>query len=144
MALRRLSRIEIGVREDALDATRAFHRDFGLHEIAAGRFATAEGGDALGRTSASLAKLGVECERDGDSLRTREPLTGARVALEKPRPTRLSHVATTSTDPEATRRFFVEGLGFRVSEEIPGFGAAFLRCSTDHHNVLVQPGPRGA
>lgn len=90
MALRRLSRIEIGVREDALDATRAFHRDFGLHEIAAGRFATAEGGDALGRTSASLAKLGVECERDGDSLRTREPLTGARVALEKPRPTRLS------------------------------------------------------
>jgi catechol-2,3-dioxygenase len=50
-------------------------------------------------------------------------------------------VVTTSTAPAASRRFFVEGLGFRVSDEVPAFGASFLRCSNDHHNVLVQPGP---
>jgi len=65
----------------------------------------------------------------------------AAVASEKPRPRKLSHVVTASTDPAATRRFFVNGLGFRVSDEVGGVGAAFLRCSTDHHNLLVQPGP---
>jgi catechol 2,3-dioxygenase-like lactoylglutathione lyase family enzyme len=71
-------------------------------------------------------------------LNARSP---AAVAVETPRPRRLSHVVTTSTDAAATRRFFVEGLGFRVSDELAGLGAAFLRCSTDHHNLLVQPGP---
>lgn len=60
---------------------------------------------------------------------------------ETPRPRRLSHAVTTSTDAAATRRFFLEGLGFQVSDEIPAFGACFMRCSTDHHNLLIQPGP---
>ncbi len=199
MSLHRLSRIEIGVPPRAIDATRAFYRDFGLEESAPGRFATADGGeqlaigsaerrqllaldigvddaDDLGRAGASLAKLGIASEREVDSLRAREPQTGMRVALRveprvvqksapqlatngpgrvarfnarsaaalaagTPRPRRLSHVVTTSDDPAATRRFFVDGLGFRVSDEIPAIGAAFLRCSTDHHNLLVQPGP---
>jgi len=200
MALHRLSRIEIGVPAPALDATRAFYREFGLTEVAPGRFATSDGGeqlaiataerrslraltvgvddpDDLGRAAAALAKLGVAAQRDGAVLRSTDPVTEIRVtlaveprlaqkgvpplatngpgrtarlnarspaavpAVEKPRPHKLSHVVTTSTDPIASRRFFVEGLGFRVSDEIPSFGAAFMRCSTDHHNVLVQPGP---
>lgn len=60
---------------------------------------------------------------------------------ETPRPRKLSHVVTTSSDPDASRRFFTEGLGFQVSDEIPAFGASFMRCSTDHHNLLVQHGP---
>jgi catechol 2,3-dioxygenase-like lactoylglutathione lyase family enzyme len=56
------------------------------------------------------------------------------------RPRKLGHAVLGSTDPEATRRFFVEGLGFKVSDEITGQGA-FLRCSTDHHNVLVVRAP---
>lgn len=60
---------------------------------------------------------------------------------EAPRPRRLSHAVTTSVDPAATRRFFSEGLGFQVSDEIPAFGACFMRCSTDHHNLLIQQGP---
>jgi catechol 2,3-dioxygenase-like lactoylglutathione lyase family enzyme len=56
-------------------------------------------------------------------------------------PRRLSHVVITSSDVAASRRFFCEGIGFRVSDEVAGIGAAFLRCSTDHHNLLVQPGP---
>ena len=199
MALHRLSRIEIGMPESALLATAAFYRDFGLAEIASGRFATTDGGeqlrfsaaqrrtllaltvgvddaDDLGRAAASLAKLGVASERAGATLRAQEPVTQVRVTLaieprsvqmpapqlatngpgrslrlnarstaavasEKPRPRKLSHVVTASTDPAATRRFFVDGLGFRVSDEVGGMGAAFLRCSSDHHNLLVQPGP---
>ncbi|MGW8951923.1 VOC family protein [Streptomyces sp. NPDC055709] len=52
---------------------------------------------------------------------------------------RLGHVVLGSTDQEASQRFFTEGLGFKVSDQVPG--AAFLRCSTDHHNVLVQQAP---
>jgi catechol 2,3-dioxygenase-like lactoylglutathione lyase family enzyme len=57
------------------------------------------------------------------------------------RPRRLSHVVVASPDAAASQRFFVEGLGFRVSDAVPALGASFLRCSTDHHNLLVQPGP---
>jgi len=56
------------------------------------------------------------------------------------RPRKLGHVVVGSTEPEVTQRYFTDGLGFLVSDEIPGI-AAFLRCSTDHHNVLVQGAP---
>jgi catechol-2,3-dioxygenase len=46
-----------------------------------------------------------------------------------------------SPDAPASRRFFVDAVGFRVSDEVPGLGASFLRCSTDHHNLLVQAAP---
>jgi len=56
------------------------------------------------------------------------------------RPRKLGHVVVGSTDQPASERFFTEGIGFKVSDRIPGL-AAFLRCSTDHHNVLVQAAP---
>ncbi|HEX4362121.1 MAG TPA: VOC family protein [Pseudonocardia sp.] len=56
------------------------------------------------------------------------------------RPRKLGHVVIGSVDREATQRFFVDGLGFKISDEVPGL-ASFLRCSTDHHNVLVQAAP---
>jgi len=37
-----------------------------------------------------------------------------------------------STDTEGSQRFFTEGLGFKVSDNVPGI-ASFLRCSSDHH-----------
>ena len=40
----------------------------------------------------------------------------------------------------ATTGFFTDGLGFAVSDTIPGIGS-FMRCSTDHHNLLVQTAP---
>jgi catechol 2,3-dioxygenase-like lactoylglutathione lyase family enzyme len=64
-------------------------------------------------------------------------VVGGRLAL----PRRLSHVVLGSPDAAASRRFFVEAIGFRVSDEVPAMGASFLRCSTDHHNLLVQSGP---
>jgi catechol 2,3-dioxygenase-like lactoylglutathione lyase family enzyme len=56
------------------------------------------------------------------------------------RPRKLGHAVLGTTDFEATKGFFVDGLGFKVSDLIDGAGA-FLRCSTDHHNVLVLRAP---
>jgi catechol 2,3-dioxygenase-like lactoylglutathione lyase family enzyme len=56
------------------------------------------------------------------------------------RPRRLGHVVVGSLDEEASERFFTEGLGFKASDRLPGM-ASFLRCSTDHHNLLVQRAP---
>ena len=56
------------------------------------------------------------------------------------RPRKLGHVVFGSTDLDASQRFFIDGIGFKVSDSLPGIGA-FLRCSTDHHNLLVQAAP---
>jgi catechol 2,3-dioxygenase-like lactoylglutathione lyase family enzyme len=56
------------------------------------------------------------------------------------RPRKLGHVVIGSTDQVATQRFFTEGLGLKISDVIPSI-AAFMRCSTDHHNILVQQAP---
>ena len=55
-------------------------------------------------------------------------------------PRKLGHVLLASADYRATRRFFLEGVGLKLSDEIKD-GGAFLRCSTDHHNVFVLNSP---
>lgn len=59
---------------------------------------------------------------------------------ERVRPRKLGHVVMGSTDQPGSQRFFAEGLGFKISDTVPGL-ASFMRCSTDHHNVLVQQAP---
>jgi hypothetical protein len=56
------------------------------------------------------------------------------------RPRKLGHVVIGSTDFDATTAFFRDGLGLPASDYIKDAGA-FLRCSTDHHNVLVLRAP---
>ncbi|MBC2640895.1 MULTISPECIES: VOC family protein [unclassified Rhodococcus (in: high G+C Gram-positive bacteria)] len=56
------------------------------------------------------------------------------------RPRKLGHAVIGSTDLEATMKFFTDGLGFKVSDYM-GDKAAFLRCSVEHHNVLVMAAP---
>lgn len=56
------------------------------------------------------------------------------------RPRKLGHVVIGSVDQQATQRFFTDGIGLKVSDLVPGV-AAFMRCSTDHHNVLVSSAP---
>jgi catechol 2,3-dioxygenase-like lactoylglutathione lyase family enzyme len=56
------------------------------------------------------------------------------------RPRKLGHVVVGTTDVAATERFFTEGLGFKLSDRIAGAGA-FMRCSTDHHNLLALSAP---
>lgn len=56
------------------------------------------------------------------------------------RPRKLGHAVIGSTDLETTMMFFTDGLGFKVSDYM-GDKAAFLRCSVEHHNVLVMAAP---
>jgi catechol 2,3-dioxygenase-like lactoylglutathione lyase family enzyme len=75
----------------------------------------------------------------GVTIRTDERAPG--ILREQPvRPRKLGHVVLGSTDREASQKFFTQGIGFKVSDEVSDI-AAFMRCSTDHHNVLVQQAP---
>ncbi|WP_067682870.1 VOC family protein [Nocardia miyunensis] len=56
------------------------------------------------------------------------------------RPRKLGHVVIGSTDQPGSQRFFTDGLGFKISDIVKD-QAAFMRCSTDHHNVLIQAAP---
>ena len=56
------------------------------------------------------------------------------------RPRKLGHVVVGTPDAEASLRFFAEGIGFKMSDQVRDV-ASFLRCSTDHHNLLLQPAP---
>jgi catechol 2,3-dioxygenase-like lactoylglutathione lyase family enzyme len=56
------------------------------------------------------------------------------------RPRKLGHAVIGTTDLPATMGFFTEGIGFKVSDYISDKGA-FMRCSTDHHNVLALSAP---
>lgn len=55
-------------------------------------------------------------------------------------PRRLGHAVLGTTDYQASMKFFIEGIGFKISDVIKGQGA-FMRCSTDHHNLLVIQAP---
>ena len=63
------------------------------------------------------------------------------IVREEPvRPRKLGHAVAGTVDVQATMRFFVDGLGFKVSDYI-GDKGAFLRCSSDHHNFLALQSP---
>ena len=56
------------------------------------------------------------------------------------RPARLQHVVFASTDAERLAGFFVEVLGFRLSDRVLENGelrTAFVRCSEEHHSLAV-------
>jgi len=55
-------------------------------------------------------------------------------------PRRLGHLVIGTPDLAATRDFLVAGIGCKVSDEIDGV-IAFLRCSTDHHNIGLVHSP---
>lgn len=75
----------------------------------------------------------------GRSVRTNARADG--VTREGPvRPRTLGHVVLGSADYAASERFFIAGIGFKVSDLVADV-AAFIRCSTDHHNVLIQQAP---
>ena len=57
---------------------------------------------------------------------------------------KLGHVVVNVTDIEASKRFYTEVLGFRISDiyggdKMPG-GMVFLRCNGDHHCLALIGG----
>lgn len=123
----------------------------GLVELGLG----VDDGDDLDRLDASVQACGFTTERAGDGFVVEDPPTGVRVRVdvaprlpepvngapgprrnerapavdrEDPvRPRKLGHVVLGSPDATRTRRLFLDGLGFKVSDEIAGL-AAFMRC----------------
>ncbi len=57
------------------------------------------------------------------------------------KPRRLGHVALVSGESESSMKFFVDGLGFKISDYAGDKSSAFMRCSADHHNVAIFGGP---
>jgi len=55
-------------------------------------------------------------------------------------PERISHVVLHSPDHQAAAKFFVDVLGFKVSDWLGDF-MVFLRCNEWHHRVAILPGP---
>jgi catechol 2,3-dioxygenase-like lactoylglutathione lyase family enzyme len=55
-------------------------------------------------------------------------------------PRKLGHAVMGVSDIASSQRFFQQGIGFKVSDQVPGLGA-FMRCSTDHHNLLLLSAP---
>jgi len=55
-------------------------------------------------------------------------------------PEKLSHVVFHSPDHKAMVNFFVDVLGFKVSDWLGDF-MCFLRCNEWHHRIAVLPGP---
>jgi hypothetical protein len=93
----------------------------------------------IAKTITQAAEPAPACNGPGRDVR----LNGRAAGIERTSPVaprKLGHVVLGSTDHESGHRFFTEGLGFKVSDVIPGI-AAFLRCTTDHHNALVQAAP---
>jgi catechol 2,3-dioxygenase-like lactoylglutathione lyase family enzyme len=137
MSLHGLTSITLGVPD--VDGVASYYEDFGLRRVGdrPGRglvFATADGGeqlalrpaerrrlleigigaddpDDLGRVEAGLRRLGAQFERDAAGLRVRDPNSALQVSVQ-----------------------------VKVSDRVPGL-ASFMRCSTDHHNLLVQQAP---
>jgi hypothetical protein len=91
--------------------------------------------DRLQQPAAAASATNGPGRVDRRTLRADAILRESRV-----RPRKLGHVVVGTTDLAASQRFFIEGVGFKVSDTVGGM-ASFLRCSTDHHNLLVQPAP---
>ncbi len=84
---------------------------------------------------------GAPYNANGPGHRDRRGRPSDAVSRTEPvQPRRLSHVVLGSPDHEATIALLVDGIGFQVSDAIGGIGA-FLRCSTSHHNVMIQASP---
>jgi catechol 2,3-dioxygenase-like lactoylglutathione lyase family enzyme len=56
-------------------------------------------------------------------------------------PRRLGHVMLFTPDVERQKAFYLNVLGLKLSDQVPGL-AAFLRCSADHHNVAFVASDR--
>jgi catechol 2,3-dioxygenase-like lactoylglutathione lyase family enzyme len=58
----------------------------------------------------------------------------------EPIPEKISHIVLHSPDHKKAVAFFVDVLGFRVSDWL-GDVMAFLRCNSWHHRIAILPGP---
>lgn len=65
----------------------------------------------------------------------------AHDAIGGPGPARLSHVVLNAPDLPASRAFYTELLGFKVSDWYEDDLMVFLRCNEQHHCIVLTPNP---
>ena len=56
-------------------------------------------------------------------------------------PRRLGHVVLATPHLQDANSFYLDGLGFKVSDKMLDGVLTFMRVEPDHHNLLIQPGP---
>jgi len=112
--------------------------------------------DELRRLRARLSRAGLAHTDTADAaftdgVRVADP-DGNRLVFGLPRPetapadaaglpARLQHFVVASRQPDRMVRFFVEGLGFTVSDDVVDEAGekrtSFMRCSAEHHSFAV-------
>ncbi len=145
---RRLLAVDIGAHDDRdLDAVQQ-------RLEAGGASVTRDATSVATIDRASRVAFTVRVAEPEAALATRTPLvppnapgaTGrvnerAPAVFDRPRPPRrLGHLVIGTPDLRATRDLLVDGIGCKISDEIDGI-IAFLRCSTDHHNIGLVESP---
>lgn len=148
---KRLHHLAFGAPSDELEATRQSMRRARVREIDPPRGAP-EGGLWLRDPDGNL----INVRDEGQPLPPPDPplvlnspghplrqgLRGAPERGDGARPRRLGHVLLFTADMESQIDFYTRVLGMRLSDRAQRI-VAFLRCTTDHHNLafLTSPGP---
>jgi catechol 2,3-dioxygenase-like lactoylglutathione lyase family enzyme len=144
---RRLVELHVGADDaDDLDRVGAGLRRLGVESVRGPHSVT-----AIEKATGVRASVEIAPRVDQDPVpatpyngpgRLERPGTRAPGVLRTRRvqPRKLGHTVLGTTDLAVTRSFFLEGLGFKLSDTMKDIGA-FMRCSTDHHNVLVLRAP---
>jgi catechol 2,3-dioxygenase-like lactoylglutathione lyase family enzyme len=131
-----LGRAAAGLRTLGVESTRAAHSITAM-EKATGVRATVEIAPRVHQAAVPATTYNGPGRIERHEARAPGILRTGRVE-----PRKLGHAVLGTTDLAATRSFFLEGLGFKLSDRMKDIGA-FMRCSTDHHNVLVLRAPVG-
>ena len=121
-----------GSRGD-VDALYAAVSDAGCRIICAPQTLSSPGG---GYGFRFFSKDGLPFEISSDVARG----TARKLARWDGVPEKISHIVLHSPDHHALVKFFVEVLGFRVSDWLGDF-MCFLRCNEWHHRIAILPGP---
>jgi catechol 2,3-dioxygenase-like lactoylglutathione lyase family enzyme len=148
---KRLHHLAFGAPDDDFAATRASIRQAGVREVDPPRGAP-EGGLWLRDPDGHLVNIrdeGAAVPPPDPPLRVNSPGhigrqvdRGAPEATAAATPRRLGHVLLFTPDVERQLDFYTRVLGLKLSDRSKSI-IAFLRCSTDHHNLafLVSKGP---
>lgn len=83
----------------------------------------------------------VATNRPGHHQRRGERTPSREAAVPPPR--RLGHVVLGSPRIEDTTAFYIEALGYRISDQTANKFATFCRVESDHHNLLIHRAPVG-
>jgi len=78
---------------------------------------------------------------NGPGTASRVDSRAGAVADRTATPRRIGHVVLGTPHTARAVDFYANILGFRISDQILKGVATFMRVETDHHNLMIQPGP---